>query len=313
MYSALIKLEPELKAALDAEMDKQRVVTLGRLEGVLGQILSRLHRGDARASKIKQKMVTGAGPDVDFDLDSTQTAADNKADQLAPVVEQAVVAGEETSVEQPEAEDKAPEPLPETPEKEQAPETPPKSESEKLADVVPKEKAQSRGAPPPFAIQFMQLPPAEDGTQRRCQRLDKVITINIAHPDFLERASYRQQRLQMNDRLSSYLAEIIGMYYRDDELKNMMFGVQGSTSGQSSETYYERTLDVISRFEHVMKKNMKSLQTELDRSTKGMSHEAPTDASAEEAAEGDYGESSEDSPLFGETKKKTRKRASKRD
>jgi hypothetical protein len=49
-------MESEIKQALDSELDKQRVVSMGKLEGVLGNVLDKIFQDDRREERRKDKL-----------------------------------------------------------------------------------------------------------------------------------------------------------------------------------------------------------------------------------------------------------------
>lgn len=246
LYDALLPLEADLKAALEAINQQQQDRRLSRLEDVLRDVLSDLAREDALKFRTE---VAGKGSEVP----TRPGGATTGPGKGAPAGDGGGgdgggggggegggtgTTGTGTGTQPGDGTDgvsREPDPDLSTP------------------NAATRRKSG-------FDIKFQNLPPDLHGKVSRSRFLDGTIYINVGHPDFDDRVGYsRQGGLKLNERLVSYLAGVVSIHYKDvyyDRYKNQP---------DRRDQLFDEQVDFICRLEAALVSQMSALQTRLNQ------------------------------------------------
>ena len=172
----LLALEPALSRALEQEVEQQRVLTMGKLEEMLGSALDRIIRDDLRS--LRPKVVTRVVVQSDEDHDDQTTETAREGTTRASRAKSGTSSGEDDM-------DSAPDPA-----------------SDRAKPAVRTKRVEREVA---LSVRFVSLPDSDTNT-RRAQLIGGTMEINTAHPDFRSRIKMNRGRPKFTDRLGSYLA-----------------------------------------------------------------------------------------------------------
>eukprot|EP01006_Ploeotia_vitrea_P032541 TRINITY_DN64754_c0_g1_i3.p1 TRINITY_DN64754_c0_g1~~TRINITY_DN64754_c0_g1_i3.p1 ORF type:complete len:408 (-),score=219.19 TRINITY_DN64754_c0_g1_i3:1162-2385(-) len=244
LYKQLLALEPSLQAALEREMEKHKVMTLGGLEDVLSSVLGTLARDDRRTVREAMRAqhpelfgVTGVDRvNVDGEVDGEQDVAfDGNAE------------GEDGA-----ATDDAEAPLAASTSSASASST--SSSSPAAENKKPRRPRRTMN----IGIRFAQIPASDSGQAKRSQLIGNVIEINTEHPDFVKRLGRRMGKPRITDRLSAYLAGVIAAQYKES------FYRQHNRNPERGEIYSDLLNDTY-RLEASIRRRLPSLQRHLNK------------------------------------------------
>lgn len=244
LYEAVLPLEGELRAALEAVNDAHRDTTLTRLEDVMRSVLNGLAREDRM--RLRTELVPGTETGARaWDGDAPTSAGD-----LPTVVpsDQSAETGDEAGDDS--QRDNEPSP--------QEPVTP------GGADVTddPAHNEGTRRRRSGFDIRFNELAADADGVLRRSHLIDGTIYINTAHPQFRERMQQtRQGRPKFTDRLGGYLANTVAIHYQDQ------FYVKYGRQPERRDQQFDDMVDFACRLETALRPRLPELQAELGPGT----------------------------------------------
>jgi hypothetical protein len=183
VYESIALIEEDIHSALSKIVQSTNAESLGRL----GSLLTRLLEQIAKEDRMTMREVLAAGGEVslsEVSASDLELASPGAGDGVAGQ-EGGEPGGERTSVE------------------------------EGDGDLSGRRR---RGSG--FVVRFddtaLDALIQEDGTIPRASLVEDTINIYVNHPDFMERTQRgRHGRMRLSDRLASYIASIIAIYYKD--------------------------------------------------------------------------------------------------
>eukprot|EP00466_Bigelowiella_natans_P000315 jgi/Bigna1/66250/fgenesh1_pg.1_\ len=246
LYKELYALEDELFKALNAELEKQgsssgwgwvREVSLDIMENVLDAALYRLVLTNRKEEKgLDEGEVWGEA----LDQEEKPATAGKKGDKQEPSPSRADAEGGEEN----------------DPRKANR-QTIERNDGESTTkEAATKNRRKTRSMP--YQIVLRELPETSGGQARRYQRVGSSIEINTQHPDFQGRVRQRRGRMQFNERLSAYLANVITASYKD-----VFYEDRGQQPDRGQ--IYDDMLRDAARLEQHLKRQMPRLQRELEK------------------------------------------------
>lgn len=271
-YNAILRIEDEIKNALDRINEAQRDTTLNRLEDVLRDVLDSIARQDRRQLRLH----TTAQRKTKSTKAKKETQADAKTDDQPSAVQSNVTPLTSDNGSAQEFQNEAPYLNGDTNgntgasgwagnsgfagqngERTQAP-TPGPDDDVKFSYDVPKKP--TRRPRNSFDIQFFDIPPDAHGEVKRSYLIDSTIYINVAHPDFQERMVHtRSGQPKVTDRLGAYIAATVSIHYKDQ------FYAQYGYIPERRDLMFDEQVDFIFRLESALREHLPALERELAR------------------------------------------------
>lgn len=302
LYDAILRLEEEIKQALDRVNEAQRDTTFNHLEDVLSRVLDSIARQDRR--QLRLTLQARRPPKKEKDKTSKASASGDPTPDAPAGNATMPLAGFGPPSGQPDAghQQEARHQLEETPEIQQAGmpwhagTNLEATNSEAFAGLRPPTAAHSFEAVAPnnispipspdgddvsvsyesqsqtqsqprrrrgFEIQFFDIPADAEGQVRRSYLVDSSIYINVAHPDFQERMTYnRQGQPKVTDRLSAYIAATVSIHYKDQ------FYAQYGHIPERRDLLFDEQVDFMFRLESALREHLPALERELAQQKK---------------------------------------------
>jgi len=275
LYQRLVDLEGKLNTELNKVLEKQRVESLSKLEGVLSSVLTRIDKEDQQVVRkekrehrlrIREALQTHEAQNVDEffappKINNNNDNNDNN-DTVTHVVD-AVLATEADLLLSPRP------PILVVPSSSLPSSTTDKTTEQKITDETKKEKPRTteveeekRKEPKPaklgYQVHFVAIPAGENGYIPRAHFVEDVIHINTVHPDFTTRLKSRRGRPKFTERLGAYLALIISARYHEEKYAQ-------KDQNPSREVIYEDLMSTMNRIETALRRRLPSLQRSIDK------------------------------------------------
>eukprot|EP01125_Pyxidicula_operculata_P014741 TRINITY_DN4947_c0_g1_i1.p1 TRINITY_DN4947_c0_g1~~TRINITY_DN4947_c0_g1_i1.p1 ORF type:complete len:346 (+),score=84.00 TRINITY_DN4947_c0_g1_i1:1139-2176(+) len=325
-------MEEDLKKNLEVELENQRVVSLGKLEGVLEGVLNKIQTEDKRTERKQerekririQEAVSAASP-VSINENSTSTTTTEPQstseqlevattstsespsisndstlntgsfgaslnqqtmdvketsfinDMATPDVEkidlvksleyfnqdQSIIQPETPSLSQRATENtenlQKPTPIIESAKEvsSSASKTEINDQQQQTQQDSEKQAKQKVNKFSGFHINFVSIPPNEEGKSIRSHIAGESIHINTMHPDFVVRMKSKYGKPKFTERLFAYLAAIISSHYHDERYK--LSGLD-----PSREKIYDDLIGTTNRIETALRRKLPQLQKSVN-------------------------------------------------
>jgi hypothetical protein len=246
LYEAILRIEDELKAALDSINQQQRDRRLNRLEDLLRKVLSEMARQDALRYRSE---VAGRGQD-----EPIQGQGGSAVGEAPRGPTQREATGGRGQGGAGEGNGRGPTgaghgDFPGTGEGGLPPES----------SCIPANQSAATRCKSGFDIKFMHLPPDSEGRVRRSRLLEGTIIINVGHEDFRSRLDHsRQGQARVTERLINYLAGVVSIHYKDQYYEKY------HNQPDRRDQLFDEQVDFICRLETALIPQMGQLQARMD-------------------------------------------------
>ena len=242
LYDAILKLEDEIKSALDRVNEAHRDSSLNRLEDVLRDVLEDLSREDRLS--LRAELAAGS------QRGKLDVGGGNQGEQEGgPFREESETEGGRPGAG--EGCQGGPNPQADGPQLGEA-----NNGQQVIDDHTSHQGAERKRSG--FDIQFGNFPPDLTGRLHRSKLVDGAIFINTAHPDFQERITITRQGLpRFNDRLGAYLAQTVSIHYKDQ------FYARYGRQPERRDQMFEEQVAFSCRLEAALRPHLSVLQQEF--------------------------------------------------